>query len=194
MPSRLPNPRRGRRGAEEPPSSGAAAVDAEPDAVSVARAIALRQLTAAPRSRAELERAMERRDVPPEAAAQVLDRFTEVGLVDDAAYARVVVRSKHTGRGLARRALAQELRTKGIEPEVAQDALAELDSAEERRTAQALVTRKLRSMGDLDPQVQRRRLAGMLARKGYPAGLAFEIVTEALTAPVVTEADVAEDL
>lgn len=132
---------------------------------------------------------MERRDVPTSAAAHVLDRFAEVGLVDDAAYAQMLVRSKHANRGLARRALAQELRAKGVAPDVAQAALADLDGEEERRTAQALVARRLHSMRGVGPDVQRRRLAGMLARKGYPAGLALAVVTEALGAAGGPEAE-----
>ena len=114
--------RRGRFGTE-PPSTGAAAQDAEPDQESVARAIALRLLTSSPRSRAQLAEAMARKDVPDEVAERVLDRFTEVGLIDDAEYARMVVRTRHAERGLSRRAIAVELRRRGIDDELAGDAL-----------------------------------------------------------------------
>ena len=114
--------RRGRFGTEPPPT-GAAAQDAEPDQEAVARAIALRLLTASPRSRAQLAEAMARKDVPDEVAQRVLDRFTEVGLIDDVEYARMIVRTRHTERGLSRRAIAVELRRRGIDDEVAGDAL-----------------------------------------------------------------------
>lgn len=173
--------RGGRRRDElEPPPVGAAAEDVEPDAEEVARSIALRQLTAAPRSRAQLEAAMARRDVPEDVAARVLDRFTEVGLVDDTAYAEMLVRTRHAERGLARRALAEELRRKGIEPEVAAVALEQVDEEDERAAARRLVEKKARSTRGLDPQVRRRRLAGMLARKGFPGGVAMRAIDEVL--------------
>jgi regulatory protein len=173
--------RSGRRRDElEPPSTGAAAEDTEPDSEEVARTIALRQLTAAPRSRAQLEEAMAKRDVPADVAARVLDRFTEVGLVDDTAYAEMLVRTRHAERGLARRALAQELRRKGIEPEVATVALEQVDEGDERAAARRLVEKKARSTRGLDPQVRRRRLAGMLARKGFPGGVAMRAIDEVL--------------
>src|SRR5690606_25077958 len=93
----------GRR--REPPGAGAAAVDAEPDAAEVARTIALRLLSAAPRSRAQLAEKLAARDVPEDVAGALLDRYEEVGLLDDAAYADMLVRTRHAERGLARRAL-----------------------------------------------------------------------------------------
>ena len=136
--------RRGRFGTE-PPSTGAAAQDAEPDQESVARAIALRLLTSSPRSRAQLAEAMARKDVPDEVAERVLDRFTEVGLIDDAEYARMVVRTRHAERGLSRRAIAVELRRRGIDDELAGDALEQVDADDEESAARTLVRRKLAS-------------------------------------------------
>ncbi|TRW45034.1 regulatory protein RecX [Georgenia yuyongxinii] len=173
-------PRARRRDELEPPSAGAAAVDPEPDAEEVARTIALRQLTAAPRSRAQLEEALARRDVPADVAARVLDRFTEVGLVDDVAYAEMLVRTRHAERGLARRALAQELRRKGIDAEVAEVALEQVDDADEETAARRLVEKKARSTAGLDRQVRRRRLAAMLARKGFGPGVAVRVIDEVL--------------
>ena len=142
----------------------------------------LRQLTAAPRSRAQLEKKLAEKGVPDEAAGQVLDRFTEVGLVDDAAYAEVLVRSQQLTRGLGRRGLAHELRAKGVDDATAAAALEQVDDETEEAAARALVERKLRSMASLEPVVQTRRLAGMLARKGYPQGLTMRVVREAVRA------------
>lgn len=154
--------------------------DREPDPHDVARQIVLRQLTLAPRSRAQLEDKLRQRDCPDDVAATVLDRLTEVGLVDDEAYAAMLVRSQQAGRGLAARALARELRTKGIDDDTAQATLAEIDPEDERERARALVAKKLRTMHGLEATVQTRRLAGMLARKGYPSSVAFSVIREAL--------------
>ena len=84
----------------------------------MARAVVLRQLTGAPKSRKQLEDALTRKGCPDDVAAEVLDRFEQVGLVDDEAYAQAFVRSKQAGRGLARRALSHELRAKGVDDEL----------------------------------------------------------------------------
>lgn len=172
--------RYGRGHAPEPPPTGAAAQDAEPDAEGVARAIALRLLTSAPRSRAQLAEAMARKDVPSDVAERVLDRFGEVGLVDDAAYAAMLVRTRHSERGLARRALAQELSRRGIDRETAEVALSQVDRADEEAVARDLVRRRASAGAGLPREKQVRRLVGMLARKGHSPGSAYRIVTEVL--------------
>ena len=151
---------------------------ADPEAV--ARGICLRALTGAAKTRQQLAELLDRKDVPPEAAEAVLDRFTEVGLIDDAAFAAAWVTSRQAGRGLARRALTQELRTKGVDGEVAAAAVAELDPQLEWDTARRLVQRKAPAMRRLDRVTAERRLIGMLARKGYGGGLAGIVVREAL--------------
>ncbi|HSV41241.1 MAG TPA: regulatory protein RecX [Nocardioidaceae bacterium] len=154
--------------------------DADPEAV--ARKILLDQLTGQARSRSELAGKLAKKGVPAEVASRLLDRFEEVGLVDDSAFAREWVTSRQSSRGLARRALAQELRRKGIDDEVAQEALAEVDPDDEVASARELVRRKLRTVAGLDRQVAIRRLSGLLARKGYPPGIAFSVVREELEA------------
>ncbi|TKK89157.1 regulatory protein RecX [Herbidospora galbida] len=147
-----------------------------------ARGICLRLLTLAPRTRAQLAEALLKREIPSEVAERVLERFSEVGLIDDQAFAAMWVSSRHHGRGLARRALAQELRHRGVEEEMVKEAVEQLDPDEEVETARRLVARKLGSTRGADPRARTRKLVGMLARKGYPAGLAFRIVREALEA------------
>ncbi|WP_243758158.1 regulatory protein RecX [Allobranchiibius sp. GilTou38] len=162
-------------------TSPAPETDPEPNPHDIARAIVLRQLTMAPRSRRQLEDKLRAKGCDDEVARVVLDRMQEVGLVDDEAYAGMVVRSQQAGRALARRALAQELRRKGVDDETAQEALEQIDDESERDRAQALVTKKLRSMHGLDAAVQTRRLAGMLARKGYPSALSWSIIRAAVS-------------
>jgi len=152
--------------------------DPEPDPESVARTICLQLLTQRARSRAELADRLRSRNVPDDVAGRVLDRMAEVGLVDDQAFAHDFVRAKRAERGLSARELSRQLRTKGVGAEAIDTAVADLDEQAERVTARRLVERKLRSMSGLDTQVQIRRLAGLLARKGYPPGLAFQVVRE----------------
>ncbi len=166
--------------APAPPDPVADGPEADPEAV--ARKILLDQLTGQARSRKELSDKLASRNVPDEVATRLLDRFEEVGLVDDTAFARAWVQSRGSGGGkaLARRALAQELRRKGVADEVAREALDEVDPADEEAAARALVRKKLASLARVDDATATRRLVGMLARKGYGSGLAFAVVRDEL--------------
>ncbi|MFE2978506.1 recombination regulator RecX [Streptomyces sp. NPDC059258] len=171
--------RSGTRGGGSPSSSRAE--KGEPrDPVEQARNICLRLLTGTPRTRKQLADALRKREIPDEAAEEVLARFEDVGLIDDAAFAGAWVESRHHGRGLARRALVRELRTKGVDSAVIDEAVGQLDSDQEEETARELVARKLRSTRGLDRDKRLRRLAGMLARKGYGEGMALRVVRQAL--------------
>ena len=157
----------------------------EPDHESVARKILLDQLTGQARSRHELAARLRKKDVPDDIATRLLDRFEEVGLIDDEAFARLWITDRQRSKGLASRALSQELRRKGVADEVAQEALAEVDTAAEEQRARELVDRKLRTMPADTPErrtTAARRLVGMLARRGYPGGIAYRVVREALAA------------
>lgn len=157
----------------------AAGPDADPE--SVARTILLDQLTGRARSRKELSDKLRSKEVPEDLAERLLDRFEEVGLVDDEAFARAWVSGRQSAKGLARRALAQELRRKGVDDEVAREALDELDPETEEQAARALVRKKLRTLSRVDDVTATRRLVGMLARKGYGSGLAFAVVRDELS-------------
>ena len=164
----------------EPGEYGEGAAPADP-AVR-ARQICLRLLTLAPRTRAELARALRNRGIPAAAADEVLERFADVGLIDDAAFARAWVESRHYSRGLAGRALTMELKRRGVEDEEIREAVAGLGPDAEAATAKRLVEQKLASTAGLPPEARTRRLAGLLARKGYPPGLAFRVIREAMEA------------
>jgi len=168
-----------RRSQREPDETGR---DLGPpaDPESVARTIVLTKLAAQARSRSELAEALSAKAVPAEVSTAVLDRFEEVGLVDDTAFAEAWIQSRQTSRGLSRRALRQELRRKGVDDDVIAESLDALDPDDELAAARRLVERKLRVTRHLDASVRIRRLSGVLARKGYPAGLAFRVVREAI--------------
>lgn len=162
------------------PSSSRAEQGAPRGPEEQARAICLRLLTGTPRTRGQLAEALRTRGIPDEVAQEVLSRFEDVGLIDDAAFADAWVESRHHSRGLARRALARELRTKGVDSALIEEAVGQLDAEQEERTARELVERKLRATRGLDREKRLRRLAGMLARKGYAEGVALRVVRRAL--------------
>jgi regulatory protein len=145
-----------------------------------ARQICLRLLTLAPKTRAQLAAALRRRNIPAEAAEAVLARFTDVGLIDDAAFARAWVESRHYSRGLSRRSLSAELRRQGIETEEIRGAVDTLDPEQEVATARRLVEQKMAATRGQPQEARVRRAAGTLARKGYPPGLVFRLIKEVL--------------
>ncbi|MGW3410442.1 recombination regulator RecX [Streptomyces sp. NPDC000888] len=163
-----------------PSSSRAEKGEPPGDPAERARAICLRLLTGTPRTRKQLADALRKREIPDDVANEVLSRYEEVGLINDSAFADAWVESRHHGRGLARRALVQELRTKGVDATLIDEAVGQLDSEQEEATARELVARKLRATRGLDRDKRLRRLAGMLARKGYPEGMALRVVRRAL--------------
>jgi regulatory protein len=150
------------------------------DPQAAALEICLRLLTAAPRTRAQLDQALQRRGVPQSAADAALDRLAGAGLIDDAAFARAWVDTRHRGRGLARRALSAELRQRGVDEGDVRAAVADLGPEQEAAAARRLVEAKLAATRGRPLATRMRRLTSLLARKGYPAGMAYRVIREAL--------------
>ena len=162
----------------EPTPGSPADLQPEADPEQVARTVLLRRLTAAPRTRKDLRDDLLRRNIPEDVVDRVLDRFTEVGLVNDEEYARMWVESRQRSRGMARRVLRQELRARGVSDEDAQDALDSIDPDAERARARQLAQAKVRTMSRLEPEARVRRLAGLLQRRGYSSDVAYSVVRE----------------
>ncbi|OBA73982.1 recombination regulator RecX [Mycolicibacterium elephantis] len=146
--------------------------------------VCLRLLTVRARTRAELAGQLAKRGYPEDVADRVLDRLAHVGLVDDADFAEQWVRSRRRNAGKGKRALAAELRNKGVDNAVITAALAGIDSGAERARAEDLVRAKLRRerLDDGDDVKVMRRLVGMLARRGYHQTLALDVVNAELAA------------
>jgi regulatory protein len=174
------------RGAESHHDEDAAVApgvpDPDADPEEVARGIVLRKLAAQARTRVELERALQGRDVPEEAAAAVLDRMTEVGLVDDVTFAHDWVASRQQRRHLGTTALRRELQAKGVDRDVIDEALADVAGTDEHRAALDLASRRASSMGGLSREVAYRRLGGVLARRGFSASTTARVLAEVLGA------------
>ena len=157
------------------------------DPETVAKAICLRLLTAAARPRAALALALRKRGIPDDVAETVLDRFVGVGLIDDEAYAQAFVATKQRDRGLGTTALRTELRRKGIDEEIVAGAVDGVDQEAERSRAKALIERRVDAAMSAGPVAARRRLAGLLARRGYSVDVAVSVVDEALAAYAADE-------
>ena len=134
----------------------------------------------APRTQAELRDDLQSRGVPDDVAERVLARFVEVGLVNDADYARMWVQSRHRAKGEARTVMRQQLRRKGVDEALIDQALTSVTGADEAERARALVQARMRTMAGLDDPTRRRRLSAMLQRRGYSASVAMAVVREVL--------------
>ena len=147
-----------------------------------ARTIALRRLAAAPRSCAQIRESLTERGVPPVITEHVIERFTEVGLLDDQAFARSWVLSRSQSRGLARSALRRELLAKGVDTDLIDVALAQVDDEAELRRAMDVASRRASHLRGESRGTAVRRLSAYLMRRGYSPAVAGKVSREALEA------------
>jgi regulatory protein len=154
--------------------------DDHADAESVARTIALRRLTTRAHTRHELDKALQAKNVPQSVKEAVLDRMQEVGLVDDATFAVDWVASRQQRRHLSRRALKRELEVKGVERGDIDRALENVDRDAELASARELVERKRAAMSALARDLQQRRLAGLLSRRGFDSAVITRVLSDVL--------------
>jgi len=142
--------------------------------------LCLRLLTVRARTRAELAGQLTKRGYPDDVSTRVLDRLADVGLVDDVDFAEQWVHSRRVNAGKGKRALAAELHTKGVDNDVITSVLSDINPDAERDRAEELVRNKLRreNLSDqaADARVTR-RLVGMLARRGFSQGMAYDVVS-----------------
>lgn len=157
------------------------------DPESVARAIVLRQLTAAAKTRSQLAAALRRKGIPDEAATRVLDRFTELRLVDDEAFADAWVESRHRAKGHGPQLLRRELENRGVDRDTAAHAVSVISPDSERDAAARIVRSRLARTESLEPRKRRQRLVAMLVRKGYGYPVAAAAVDEAIGASEESE-------
>jgi regulatory protein len=185
QPIRRPSERPG-RGSHGSSSSGhpqepsPRSEDVGADVESVARTIALRKLTARACTRHELDQALQAKKTPQAAIDAVLDRLEEVGLVNDASFAVDWVTSRQQRRHLSRQVLRRELQAKGVERSAIDSALGHVDHDAELRSARELVERKRAAMNGLSRDVQYRRLAGLLSRRGFDTTITTRVLTDVL--------------
>ncbi|WP_392508520.1 regulatory protein RecX [Naumannella halotolerans] len=176
-------PRRGRRAQKRVSAEETGPLfSSDSEAEEEARTIVLRQLTGQARTRAELEKKLADKEIPADTAKQVLDRFTDVGLINDSEFARSWVESRQQRRNLSRTALRQELRRKGVDPEIIGDAVGIVETDDEYVAALDLAQRKVRTMGGLTPETRKRRLVGALARRGFSSSIVYRVLDEVLDA------------
>jgi regulatory protein len=124
------------------------------------------------RSRAtkELGQKLKQKGEQKEHIDEALERLTKAGFLDDANYARQFTRSKITSSGFGSRRVSFELSRRGVSREVTSQAIADVkehDQVDEKETLEKAAIKKLRSLARYEPDVQKRRLYGFLARRGF---------------------------
>lgn len=141
-----------------------------------ARNVLLHQLARSAKSTSQLRKILEQREISAEIAEKVIERFTEVGLIDDAAYAETIVNSRRNYKGLAKSAIKRELNEKGVSQELVEEAISGITAEDDFESAKELATRRFRQLAHLDKEVRTRRLAGFLQRKGYASSAVFAAI------------------
>ncbi len=152
----------------------------EIDQNQIAKQVLLRRLSNAPRTRKELAQDLKKKKIDENIAQLALDRFEELGLINDEILAENFVTNTHERRKLGRKALKQQLRTKGVSEDIANKAISQITEKDEFNAALILALKKIRSIQHDDPQTQIRKIVGLLARKGYAANLSFQVAKEVI--------------
>lgn len=143
-----------------------------------AREIAIRLLTHSPRSTAQLREGLLAREVEPDVVDEIIERYQEVGLLNDPELAATIARTRHSERGKSRRAVRQELQRKGFDTHDIQAALEQISDDDEHAVARELAFKRWNQLEGVDRDKRVRRVVGMLGRRGYSPSLAFALVRE----------------
>lgn len=151
---------------------------AEIDPHQIAKEVLLKRLSNAPRTRKELAQDLKNKRIEESIAQDALNRFEELGLINDQAFSENFVQNYHARKKLGKNALRQQLRAKGVSEEIAQEAVAQISQSQEFQAALSLACKKIRSIQSDDPQTQLRKIVGLLARKGYSSNLSFQVARE----------------
>ena len=142
------------------------------------------------RSAAELQERLRRKGFAHEVAVAVVERLQELGYVDDRRYAGELVRGRMAQRPEGKRALQRELRRRGIEGKMIDEALEEcFGGVDEVALAVEVIERRLPRLANVDVGTARRRLVALLQRRGFD----FEVIQEAVTR-AMPETDMDEDV
>ncbi len=132
-------------------------------------------------SRSELSKKLARYEYGQSLIDQVLDQLAEMSYLNDKAFAEtraeLAAKYKHHGRNRA----MIELAKKGVERETARQAVAHVYEAHDSSAmARDLARKKVRSLARLEPHVAKRRLIGLLLRRGYDYDTIKPVVEEVL--------------
>jgi regulatory protein len=139
----------------------------------------LRLIERSGKSSGQLRIQLLEKEFPAPIVDQIIDRFIEVGLIDDLALARSFAEVAVSRKAKAKSVIARELRAKNFPQEAIDAAIAEIDSDSELEAAKGLAESRMRQLQKLEPEVRTRRLASFLMRKGYSSSVVWAAVRHA---------------
>jgi regulatory protein len=134
-----------------------------------------------------LASALEKHEIPTEIAQHVIQRFSEVELIDDEAYAQQVVDASRRTKGLARSMVKRKLADKGLDAQIINQVASDISDEDELVVATELAIKRLGQLAKLAPEVRNRRLVGFLQRRGFGSGVVFAAIREAEAHAVKSE-------
>ncbi len=169
----------GSSGADEPDEAEEPAETLEA-AQHRAENISMHALTRRGVSSREMEKTLRSRDLPDEVVLAEVERLERVGLLDDAALAETLVRTKQDRKGLGKSAIAAELRQRGLAQEAVDEAVADIDDDEEQARADEWARKRADQLRGLDHATAERRLSGYLMRRGYRSEVVRRAIATAL--------------
>jgi len=123
-----------------------------------------------------VERYLSEKEVDESIVGDVVVRLQEQGFLDDESFARFWIENREQFRPRGRRALAYELRQKGLSNAAIDSALAALDESE---LAWAAIRDKVLQWENLDQVAFTNKALGYLSRRGFPYAICREAVDRA---------------
>ncbi len=145
------------------------------DARETAYQTAMRFLSYRPRSTSEVKKNLEKHKIPAAVIEETLKRLENVGLLNDQEFAGAWVENRSIFRPRSRRALALELRQKGLSEDVVQQALSDID---EEKLALEAARKRARRLQGLEWPDFRRKLGEFLGRRGFAYGVVAPLVRQ----------------
>lgn len=124
------------------------------------------------RTCSELTQRLQKKGYPQVVVEKVIDKMSELGIIDDSRFADAFVATKISSRPVGKRELERRLREKGVPKEDAQNAVRQVSDEETQvRLASQAAETKLRSLARFDPKKRRDKLVSFLARRGFDWGV-----------------------
>ncbi len=146
-----------------------------------ARQNALRYLSYRGRSIEEVRSKLTEKGFDDAVIKKVVDRFIDLGYLDDENFAKQWARNLAVSRLWGDRKIERTLLEKGISRDLIKDAIAETrEEKDERRAIEELVEKRLRRESECEvfSYKGKRRLAQSLAGRGFPVGLILDVLRE----------------
>jgi regulatory protein len=137
------------------------------DAREVAHQRALRLLERRPRSEAEIRRNLQSHKVPEDVIEDALARLRRTELVNDEKFAELWVENRTEFRPRSRKALAYEMRQRGVTSTAIEQALSQISPEDEDELAYQAASKQARKLRALEWQEFRQKMTGFLARRGF---------------------------